>query len=173
MFIFLLSIVSALPAARQAFEPRAFAFFPSGLDRPDGFIQFDFTGEQASRIEVRLANFPENRGPFSYHIHEAQVPALVTDIKDCAQAKAHFDPLGRGETSKCDAKDPNSCQAGDLSGKFGQISGEIKTSQEFREVYQDVSLNWNRASSHFFGNRSVVIHAADKTRLACSNILFL
>ena len=173
MFFFLLALASAAPTAQRSFEPRAFAFFPSGLERPDGFIQFDFTGEQSSRIEVRLANFPEGKGPYSYHIHELQVPALVTDVKECAQAKGHFDPMARGETNKCDPKDPANCQAGDLSGKFGAISNEIKPTQEFREVYQDVSLNWSRQSTHFFGNRSVVIHAADKTRIACSNILFL
>lgn len=161
--------------ARAAFEPRAFAFFPAGTDRPDGFVQFDFTSETVSRIEVRLGNFPEGKGPFSYHVHTDPVPGVILDpAKDCMAAKTHLDPAKRGETTPCASKEPETCQVGDLSGKFGTVSGDIKPNQIFREVYQDNSLSWARASPAFFGNRSVVIHqASTKARLACANILFM
>lgn len=156
-----------------AFEPRAIAFFPAGLNRPDGFIQFDFTGETAARIEVRLGNFPENKGPFTYHIHQEQVQALVQDpAKDCPGAKTHLDPFNKGEKHVCDPKAPEACQIGDLAGKYGAVSNDIRNFQIFREVYQDTFLSWNRNSGSFFGNRSVVIHQKENNaRIACANIL--
>jgi hypothetical protein len=53
-----------------------------------------------------------------YHIHVNPVPASG----NCAAAGAHLDPLGIGESAPCDRDDKKSCQAGDLSGMYGNIT---------------------------------------------------
>jgi hypothetical protein len=53
-----------------------------------------------------------------YHIHEKPVPA----DGNCTGTGAHLDPYKRGEVPICDAAKPESCQTGDLSGKFGNFT---------------------------------------------------
>jgi len=52
-----------------------------------------------------------------YHIHDEPVPASG----NCTQTLAHLDPFIRGEDPPCDASAPETCQVGDLSGKYGKI----------------------------------------------------
>lgn len=70
-------------------------------------------------VEVAIAGLPAEGGPFLYHVHEKPVP----EDGNCTATGAHLDPYGRGETPACDAKAPNTCQTGDLSGKHGKING--------------------------------------------------
>jgi Cu/Zn superoxide dismutase len=60
-----------------------------------------------------------------YHIHEKPVPA----DGNCTGTGAHLDPYKRGETPPCDASKKESCQVGDLSGKYGNITGNALTQQ--------------------------------------------
>ena len=53
---------------------------------------------------------------------------------------------------------------GDLAGKHGHI-----TSDPWQKFYLDLFTSTTPGSQAFFGNRSVVIHSADKTRLTCAN----
>lgn len=53
-----------------------------------------------------------------YHIHDKPVPADL----NCTGAGAHLDPYARGESPACDADHKESCQVGDLSGKYGNIT---------------------------------------------------
>jgi hypothetical protein len=53
-----------------------------------------------------------------YHIHEK----AIDSSGDCASAGAHLDPTGRGESPGCDATKPETCQVGDLSGKWGNCA---------------------------------------------------
>lgn len=104
-----------------SFEPKAIAYFPYTATnpgeplRPEGFITFQYLAENAARIEVRLSNLPEGKGPFSYHIHTARVPDVITDpTPQCKDALAHLDPYGVGEPFKCDPSQRQSCQVGDV-----------------------------------------------------------
>lgn len=94
-----------------------------------------------------------------YHIHEEP----VVD-GNCTSTLAHLDPYHRGETPACDASKPESCQVGDLSGKYGKI-----TSDPFLAEYFDLYTSLKPGSPAFFGNRSIVVHYANKTRLTCAN----
>ncbi|KAL8973239.1 MAG: hypothetical protein Q9183_000092 [Haloplaca sp. 2 TL-2023] len=97
---------------------------------------------------------------FMYHIHDQPVPANG----NCTATLAHLDSYIRGEQPPCDSTHPETCQDGDLSGKHGKI-----TSDPFNTAYLDLYLSTQQGPSSFFGNRSIVIHTSNTTRLSCAN----
>ncbi|KAF1985244.1 hypothetical protein K402DRAFT_422207 [Aulographum hederae CBS 113979] len=100
-------------------------------------------------------------GPFLYHIHDQPVPASG----NCTQTLAHLDPTVRGETPVCDKARPETCQVGDLSGKYG----DIPFLPGFNAEYTDPYVSLKPGIGAFIGNRSFVLHYANKTRIACAN----
>ncbi|KIX94516.1 uncharacterized protein Z520_09902 [Fonsecaea multimorphosa CBS 102226] len=125
-------------------------------------------------FNVNFFNFPlVTQGPFNYHIHEYPVPASG----NCTATGGHLSPFGRQETPACDATAPWTCQPGDLSGKHGNISSQLTSSASqdsqavgtFQAMYLDLYLSTNPSNVAFFGNRSVVVHSANGTRLNCGN----
>ncbi|KAK0126155.1 hypothetical protein ONS95_007773 [Cadophora gregata] len=112
------------------------------------------------KFAVKFENLPTTGGPFLYHIHDAPVPA----DGNCSKTLAHADPYIRGEAPACDAQLPQACQTGDLSGKYGNIA-----SDPFEATYTDDFASTLPGIGAFFGNRSFVIHFANKTRITCAN----
>lgn len=110
-------------------------------------------------FEVNFSNFPKSGGPFSYHIHVAPV-----ENDNCTLTLGHLDPYIRGETPPCNSTLPQTCQVGDLSGKYGAI-----TSDPFTVKYLDLFASTEQGLGSFFGNRSVVIHFHNKTRITCAS----
>jgi len=96
-----------------------------------------------------------------YHIHENPVPANGS----CDATGEHLDPEARGVNPPCNASAPETCQVGDLSGKHGDIPALPGFSLQYIDDY--VSLNPDDAA--FLGNRSLVIHDNNGTRIACAN----
>jgi hypothetical protein len=82
------------------------------------------------KFSVSFAGLPETGGPFMYHLHAKPVPA----DGNCTGTGAHLDPYMRGEVPICDATKPETCQTGDLSGKFGNIT-EQTFSAEYTDLY--------------------------------------
>ena len=78
------------------------------------------------RFSVLFSGLPAEGGPFMYHIHAKPVPA----DGNCTGTGAHLDPYLRGEVPICDASKPETCQTGDLSGKYGNITAR-EWSQEY------------------------------------------
>ncbi|TVY34858.1 Cell surface Cu-only superoxide dismutase, partial [Lachnellula subtilissima] len=111
-------------------------------------------------ISVSFSNLPTSGGPFLYHIHDAPVPA----DGNCTSTLGHLDPFIRGETPACDASLPQTCQVGDLSGKHGKIEQD-----PFVATYTEDFATTVPGLGSFFGNRSFVIHFANKTRITCAN----
>ncbi|KAE8452238.1 hypothetical protein EG329_001705 [Mollisiaceae sp. DMI_Dod_QoI] len=111
-------------------------------------------------FKVSFSNFPTSGGPFLYHIHAAP----VTADGNCTNTLGHLDPFIRGETPACDAKLPQTCQVGDLSGKHGKISAD-----PFTSTYHDDFASTLSGIGAFFGNRSITVHFANKTRITCAN----
>ncbi|KAF2264585.1 Cu,Zn superoxide dismutase-like protein, partial [Lojkania enalia] len=109
---------------------------------------------------LSVSGLPSEGGPFMYHIHEKPVPA----DGNCTGTGTHLDPYKRGETPACDGTKPETCQTGDLSGKYGTITGTAG-SQNYIDLYSST----NPSDPAYFGNLSVVIHLANKTRVACAN----
>ncbi|MCJ1281643.1 hypothetical protein MMC26_000964 [Xylographa opegraphella] len=105
-------------------------------------------------------------GPFRkvYHIHESPVPS----DGNCTGTGAHLDPYARGEIPPCDPSTPQMCQVGDLAGKHGNM-----TTSPFQATYLDLYLSDRPGASTFFGNRSLVIHLSNTTRLTCANFTLL
>jgi hypothetical protein len=83
---------------------------------------------------------------------------------NCTATLGHLDPTDRGELYACENVAPQTCQAGDLAGKHGNI-----TSTSFSASYLDLYLSTNASSSYFFGDKSIVIHSMNTTRLTCAN----
>lgn len=59
-----------------------------------------------------------NRKP-EYHVHARPVP----ESGSCADTGGHLDSYLRGDTPACDSAEPQTCEIGDLSGKFGLEAG--------------------------------------------------
>jgi len=96
-----------------------------------------------------------------YHLHVLPVPA---GGQNCTATLAHLDPFIRGEDTACDASKPETCQVGDLSGKWGKI-----TSDPFKARYHDNFASTKEGIGAYFGNRSFVLHYPNKTRLGCAS----
>lgn len=58
--------------------------------------------------------------PTDFHLHEAPVP----EDGDCMGTGGHLDPYERTASPPCDASAPETCEVGDLSGKYGRLDGE-------------------------------------------------
>lgn len=54
-----------------------------------------------------------------YHVHARAVPA----DGNCTETGGHLDSYLRGDTPACDSTAPQTCEIGDLSGKFGLVPG--------------------------------------------------
>ncbi|KAI4729370.1 hypothetical protein E4T49_02850 [Aureobasidium sp. EXF-10728] len=113
-------------------------------------------------FQIALTGLPSEGGPFLYHIHDYPVPA----DGNCTATGAHVDPFVRGEAPPCDASSPATCQVGDLSGKHGK-----PTNMTFSATYVDQYVSTIPGDGAFMGNRSIVIHFANKTRIACANFM--
>ncbi|KAL8648481.1 MAG: hypothetical protein Q9210_004966 [Variospora velana] len=112
-------------------------------------------------FNVNLFGFPDaSLGPFLYHIHDQPVPANG----NCTATRAHQDSYIRGEAPPCDRTQPQTCQDGDLAGKHGNI-----TTSPFQTAFLDLYLSTAQGPGSFFGNRSIVIHTSNTTRLTCAN----
>ncbi|KAI1481961.1 hypothetical protein K445DRAFT_320785 [Daldinia sp. EC12] len=113
--------------------------------------------------EVSFSNLPQEGGPFIYHLHVAPVP----EDGNCTSTLAHLDQYIRGEDPACDPARPQSCQQGDLSGKYGKI----QSSEPFTAKFHDPYTSLKEGDGAYFGNRSLVFHFANKTRISCANFV--
>ncbi|KAI1344655.1 superoxide dismutase [Xylariaceae sp. FL0016] len=111
-------------------------------------------------FQVTFSNLPKTNESFTYHLHDAPVP----EDGNCTSTLAHLDPFIRGEDPACDSAKPATCQVGDLSGKHGKI-----TSDPFTATYHDDFASLKDGIGAYFGNRSFVVHFANKTRISCAN----
>ncbi|KAL5355559.1 Alpha/Beta hydrolase protein [Aspergillus floccosus] len=113
-------------------------------------------------VHVTLWNLHPKQS-WEYHIHEKPVP----DNGDCWATGKHLDPYGRTDTPPCDIKNPVSCEVGDLSGKHAPAF--VGYSGTFDVRYTDFFLSNTPGTPAYYGNRSVVVHAPDGSRVNCGN----
>ncbi|KAL9114443.1 MAG: hypothetical protein Q9227_001524 [Pyrenula ochraceoflavens] len=116
------SVQSNLPSATyQATLPSASNFDENTGSLITGSIVGSSTaGGSGVTFSVNFGGFPDEAqyGPFVYHIHGMPVPA----DGNCTATMGHLDPTNRGEYYPCDVANPQTCQAGDLAGKHGNIT---------------------------------------------------
>lgn len=120
-----------------------------------------------TEIELNFKRIPEYPGqtPYPWHVHERP----VNSAGDCMSTGLHLDPAnlnpgGNSTTYKCDPKKPNeTCELGDLSGKFGELVPKVTT---YKFSDPDLPLT---GKNGIIG-RSIVIHLANSTRITCANI---
>jgi len=117
-------------------------------------------------VTANFTGFPSESeyGPFVYHIHTLPVPANG----NCSATMGHLDPTDRGEYYPCVPGAPATCQVGDLAGKHGNITGS-----SFTATYSDAFLSTTPGNPAFFGDKSIVIHTANTTRLTCANFMLV
>ncbi|KAK5720551.1 hypothetical protein LTR17_014882 [Elasticomyces elasticus] len=111
-------------------------------------------------VQISINNLPPSGGPFLYHIHVNPVDSAG----NCTTTGAHLDPYNVTEAVTCNASKPEDCQVGDLSGKHYKINGTSLTAN-----YVDKYISTQPGTPAFMGNRSIVIHFANKTRITCAN----
>lgn len=100
--------------------------------------------------------------PKAYHLHVAPVP----EDGNCTETLAHLDPFIRGEDPPCNKDTPEACEVGDLSSKHGKAD-----SDPFEHTFNDPYASLVEGTGAFFGNRSLVVHFANKTRITCANFV--
>lgn len=98
----------------------------------------------------------------AYHLHVAPVP----EDGNCTQTLAHLDPFIRTDDPPCDSESPETCEVGDLSSKHGKAD-----SDPFELTFNDPYASLVEGTGAFFGNRSLVVHFANKTRITCANFV--
>ncbi|RVD83903.1 uncharacterized protein DFL_005675 [Arthrobotrys flagrans] len=134
-------------------------------------VRLNFTGTEDGVGVLVQACFTgissSQPGPYPYHVHDF----VVGPNGNCTATGAHLDPYLRGEVTACDADAPETCQVGDLSGKYGRASEDAREGT-WCTSYIDKYLSLNSDDVSFIGNdRSIVVHNVNKTRIACGNIV--
>ncbi|OBT69999.1 hypothetical protein VE03_00366 [Pseudogymnoascus sp. 23342-1-I1] len=126
-----------------------------------GFVEITAgTDGTGTDIEYEF-KLPEEGGPFTFHIHVNP----VNSTGSCASTGGHLDPYNAGDSPACDTSKLAFCEVGDLSGKIGQKLPAGEISGRLADAFTSLV----EGTPAFIGNRSIVVHASDKTRIACAN----
>jgi hypothetical protein len=137
MRVSILSLIAAasVVTAQSYIAPEATDNFPGASFNADFSRSFQalegsvrgssLTGTKGIKWTINVNNLPEAGGPFMYHVHKAPVPA----DGNCTGTLSHLDPYGRGDKTPCDSDHKNSCEVGDLSGKWGTIPDGVHAFQ--------------------------------------------
>ncbi|KAG8953499.1 hypothetical protein FRC04_002341 [Tulasnella sp. 424] len=161
------TFTNAAPSGRERLYARSLAKGNGIEARFEFWGRTDGTGTYV-KIEVMgglFDNSPYFQGPFGYHVHTNP----VGEERNCTKALGHLDPLLVSESLICDPAFPQYCQEGDLAGKHGKFNGT--SSGALKTIgYTDDYLRFFPEDFSILG-RSIVIHAANKTRLACGDII--
>ncbi|GAB1310592.1 Cell surface superoxide dismutase [Cu-Zn] 4 [Madurella fahalii] len=110
---------------------------------------------------IDVTGLAVEKGPYKYHVHVRAVP----ESGDCAETGGHLDSYVRGDTPPCESSMPQTCEVGDLSGKYGTVAGpDVK--KEFNDPYTAL----NKIQLGYIGNRGIVFHDASSARIACATL---
>jgi Cu/Zn superoxide dismutase len=130
-----------------------------------GEIRFtqDFIGGP-TMLRVTLSGLARNAK--QYHVHERAIDRILSLTEACSAASVggHWNPL-QVPLGVCNSSQPSSCEAGDISGKYGDLSDKLF----HNAAYNDSSLDLSGPNS--IVGRSIVIHDKTGARWACANII--
>ncbi|EEH41408.1 cytosolic Cu/Zn superoxide dismutase [Paracoccidioides lutzii Pb01] len=115
----------------------------------------------------RFWGFPNEteNGPFPWHVHDQP----VSSDGNCNSTLAHLDLIDRGEFPPCNASNPKTCQEGDMSGKYGNITN-ASGGNVYEVTFIDNFTSLTDGLGAFVGNRSMVVHYRNSSRINCGNI---
>ncbi|KNZ46686.1 superoxide dismutase [Puccinia sorghi] len=151
----------ASPQAAPAMANSASATF-SGNGIEASFKFNSFHNGPGAHVEVMINGLYSMSFDYPYHIHVNP----VRQGQSCELAGGHFNPTNAPMTP-CNRNEPNTCEVGDLAGKFGNLPGSPQGLT--RRSYYDPSLNLSQGADGIL-YRSIVIHGANNVRLACVNV---
>ncbi|KAK4129172.1 Cu,Zn superoxide dismutase-like protein [Parathielavia appendiculata] len=110
---------------------------------------------------INVTGLAVEKGPYKYHIHVNPVP----ESGSCTETGGHLDSYVRGAEPPCDSSMPQTCEVGDLSGKYGAVAGpDVK--KEFNDPYTAM----NTIQLGYVANRSIVFHDESSARIACATL---
>lgn len=138
-------------------SPESAKYIAKFSDNIEGSVVFSTTSNSTVKVDVDFDGLPSSGGPFAYHVHVVQVPS----DGNCTATLGHLNPYD----GSVNATSPAAKEVGDLSGKHGVIDD-----QSYQTSYIDEYISLEETDPAFVGNRSVVVHFANNTRLACANI---
>eukprot|EP00924_Labyrinthula_sp_SR-Ha-C_P002295 snap_masked-scaffold_19-processed-gene-6.36-mRNA-1 protein AED:0.04 eAED:1.00 QI:0/-1/0/1/-1/1/1/0/649 len=152
----------------QAGKTLVAEFEPSRISDIKGTVSMHQLGKNFPvKVSLDLKNLDSKVS--GYHIHDYPVLGSV-DSPDCSPEATggHWNHLGviYSEEVVCSAETPQQCEAGDLSGRLGNLAGLSEINEELIDDGADLQLF---GLNSVFG-RSVVIHEPDGARFVCSNI---
>ncbi|KAK1773148.1 superoxide dismutase [Copromyces sp. CBS 386.78] len=110
---------------------------------------------------IDVTGLPVDQGPFTYHVHLRPVPA----DGNCADTAGHLDSYLRGDSPPCNSAAPQTCEVGDLSGKYGTVTGPSVV-KSFNDPYSALNV----INLGYIGNRGIVFHNGNSTRIACATL---
>jgi Cu/Zn superoxide dismutase len=117
---------------------------------------------------MRVDLYGLNANAKQYHVHVSPINSTFPAADSCSAASVggHFNP--KGVTGTCNPAQPETCEYGDLSGKFGELTGLPSV---VAKEYTSATLPLSGADS--IVGRSIVIHRDDATgsRWVCANIV--
>ncbi|KAK0734782.1 Cu,Zn superoxide dismutase-like protein [Lasiosphaeria miniovina] len=111
---------------------------------------------------IDVTGLPAEKGPYKYHVHLKAVPA----DGNCADTGGHLDSYVRGDSPPCDASAPQTCEVGDLSGKYGTVAGPTVL-KSFNDPYTALNI----IMLGYIGDRGIVFHDASSARIACATLV--
>ncbi|KAJ1911479.1 Superoxide dismutase [Tieghemiomyces parasiticus] len=160
------SALLALASATVNADTKAKATFTGAQSGIAGCVEFSpiiKCGSSGSAITVNLQGFqPSDQGPFKYHIHALPVPA----DGNCTATSGHYNPTNIVANTTCvPSNSLATCEIGDLSGKHGSLN-PASSAVPIVGNYVDSDVSVSSVTG-----LSVVIHAANGTRVACANIV--
>ncbi|KAF2209689.1 hypothetical protein CERZMDRAFT_46467, partial [Cercospora zeae-maydis SCOH1-5] len=122
-------------------------------------------GGNGVSVQAYFLGLPADGGPFVYHIHEKP----ISSDWNCSVAGPHLSPYTSDYPCK-NISHPETCEAGDLSGKHGNFTDSNFTAS-YIENY--VSNNDAPGCGQCMTNRSLVLHFANQTAIACANFTLI
>ena len=120
----------------------------------------------SSNTTMRVDLYGLNANAKLYHVHTSPINSSLPAADSCSAASVggHFNP--KGVAGACNPAQPETCEYGDLSGKFGDLSGLSSLAAK-----EYTNNNLPLSGNDTIVGRSIVVHDTAGGRWVCANIV--